>query len=81
MVDRSSPLITPLTTPVSPEELRLFPVEDGAPVVPYKAILPGVMQVPADAVIAAARKSSLWAHDLRLGLLRDRDDLHVHGAS
>ena len=45
---------------ISPEELRLIPVEHAPPMVPYKVVLPGVMQVPADAVIAAARKSSLW---------------------
>ena len=42
------------------EAPRLTPIE----VVPgralYKQILPGVMQVPADLVLAAARKSSLW---------------------
>ena len=26
----------------------------------YRAVLPGILQIPADAVIAAARKSSLW---------------------
>ena len=45
---------------ISPESLRLGPIDDVAPVVPYKIALPGVMQVPADAVISAARKSSLW---------------------
>ncbi len=56
MVDREGSL----TVPVSPEELRLLPIDDGAPVIPYKAILPGIMQLPADTIIAAARKSSLW---------------------
>ena len=46
--------------PPSPEEVRLQPIAPGAPVAPYKLVLPGVMQVPADTVIAAARKSSLW---------------------
>ena len=55
----------PGTTPFLPHEHpneapRLVPVE----VVPgkalYRAVLPGVLQVPADAVLAAARKSSLW---------------------
>ena len=45
---------------VSPEELRLTPVEEGPPTILYKAVLPGVMQVPADTIIAAARKASLW---------------------
>ena len=44
----------------APEELRLISVETTPPVVPYKAVLPGVLQVPAESVIAAARKSSLW---------------------
>ncbi len=55
----------PMTLPVIPgehpnEAPRLTPVE----VVPgkalYKQILPGVMQVPLDLVLAASRKSSLW---------------------
>jgi len=55
----------PMTLPVIPgehpnEAPRLLPVE----VVPgkalYKQILPGVMQVPLDLVLAASRKSSLW---------------------
>ena len=53
MVEREGPL----TAPQSPEEARLQPISDGAPVVPYKIALPGVMQVPADTVIAAARKT------------------------
>ena len=56
MVEREGPL----TASQSPEEARLQPIAEGAPVVPYKIVLPGVMQVPADTVIAAARKSSLW---------------------
>ncbi len=44
----------------SPEDLRLRPVETGTPDVLYRAVLPGIMQIPADAIIAAARKSSLW---------------------
>ena len=56
---------SPMTLPVIPgehpnEASRLVPVE----VVPgkalYKQILPGVMQVPLDLVLAASRKSSLW---------------------
>ena len=43
-----------------PEALRLIPYDAEPPTILYKEILPGVMQVPADAVIAAARKSSLW---------------------
>ncbi len=50
-------LVSPSTPP---EALRLFPSDAERPQVLYKEILPGVMQVPADAIIAAARKSSLW---------------------
>jgi NADH-quinone oxidoreductase subunit B len=39
---------------------RLTPVELENPKAFYRSILPGVMQVPADYIIAAARKSSLW---------------------
>ena len=62
----AQPETEPLTIPVivpgeHPNEApRLLPVE----VVPgkalYKQILPGVMQVPLDLVLAASRKSSLW---------------------
>jgi len=66
----TAPVTEPATTPepqlpVIPTEHpneapRLLPVE----VVPgralYKQILPGVMQVPADLLLAASRKSSLW---------------------
>jgi NADH-quinone oxidoreductase subunit B len=44
----------------SPEQERLRPLE----VVPgksaYRSLLPGILQVPADAVFALCRKSSLW---------------------
>ena len=61
----TAPAHEPMTLPVIPgeppnEAPRLTPVE----VVPgkalYKQILPGVMQVPLDLVLAASRKSSLW---------------------
>jgi NADH-quinone oxidoreductase subunit B len=39
---------------------RLTPVEIEQPKALYRTLLPGVMQVPADYIIAAARKSSLW---------------------
>jgi len=52
---------------VVPPELRkrikeLSPVEvpSGQGKAPYRQILPGVLQLPADAIIALARKSSLW---------------------
>ena len=52
--------------PVSPkrgveieaERLRPVQVEPGKAL--YRQVLPGVLQVPADLVLAAARKSSLW---------------------
>ena len=42
------------------ENARLAPVELEQPKALYKAVLPGILQVPADYIIAAARKSSLW---------------------
>jgi NADH-quinone oxidoreductase subunit B len=39
---------------------RLQPVEIEQPKALYRSLLPGIMQVPADYIIAAARKSSLW---------------------
>ena len=39
---------------------RLTPVELEEPKALYRTVLPGIMQVPADYIIAAARKSSLW---------------------
>jgi NADH-quinone oxidoreductase subunit B len=42
------------------ENLRLTPVEIDQPKALYRSVLPGILQVPADYVIAAARKSSLW---------------------
>ena len=44
----------------SPERERLMPLEVVQGKAAYRQILPGVMQVPADAVIALCRKSSLW---------------------
>jgi NADH-quinone oxidoreductase subunit B len=42
------------------EAPRLTPVEFTPGKALYRAVLPGVLQVPADLVIAASRKSSLW---------------------
>ena len=50
----------PLSLGVQLEMARLTPVEIDQPKALYKTLLPGVMQVPADYIIAAARKSSLW---------------------
>ena len=56
-----SPLL-PLAPPGEhPNEApRLVPIEPVPGKALYRVVLPGVMQVPADLVIAAARKSSLW---------------------
>jgi NADH-quinone oxidoreductase subunit B len=45
---------------VATENARLTPVELEQPKALYRSLLPGILQVPADYVIAAARKSSLW---------------------
>ncbi len=62
----------PATAPATPSPLPLVPFEHPAeaarltPVTPqpgsalYKSVLPGVMQVPLDLLLAASRKSSLW---------------------
>jgi NADH-quinone oxidoreductase B subunit len=42
------------------EAPRLVPVEYNPGKALYRAVLPGILQVPADLVIAASRKSSLW---------------------
>jgi NADH-quinone oxidoreductase subunit B len=43
---------------IEAERLRPAQVEPGKAL--YRQVLPGIIQVPADLVIAAARKSSLW---------------------
>jgi NADH-quinone oxidoreductase subunit B len=43
---------------IEAERLRPVQLEPGKAL--YRQVLPGVLQVPADLVIAAARKSSLW---------------------
>ena len=50
----------PVSLGVQLEMARLTPVEPENAKALYKTLLPGVMQVPADYIIAAARKSSLW---------------------
>ena len=42
------------------EQLLLTPVEVDNGKAAYRAVLPGIMQIPADAALALARKSSLW---------------------
>jgi NADH-quinone oxidoreductase subunit B len=50
----------PMSLGVQLEMARLTPIEHDQPKALYKTVLPGIMQVPADYIIAAARKSSLW---------------------
>jgi NADH-quinone oxidoreductase subunit B len=50
----------PMSLGVQLEMARLTPVEIEQPKALYRSVLPGIMQVPADYIIAAARKSSLW---------------------
>jgi NADH-quinone oxidoreductase subunit B len=55
-----APVMRPISLGIQLENLRLTPVEPDSPKAFYRSILPGIMQVPADYIIAAARKSSLW---------------------
>jgi hypothetical protein len=48
----------PVSLGIQLENARLTPVEIERPKAFYRSVLPGVMQVPADYIIAAARKSS-----------------------
>ncbi len=48
------------TTGVEREAARLTPVEVDHGKAAYRQVLPGVLQVPTEAVLALARKSSLW---------------------
>ena len=50
----------PVPMGIQLENQRLTPVELEHPKALYRTLLPGIMQVPADYIIAAARKSSLW---------------------
>ncbi len=50
----------PLTASEEREAERLRPVEVRPGKALYRAILPGVVQAPADYVLALSRKSSLW---------------------
>ena len=69
----TEPRVAPETAPPAPfEPIPLIPTEHPAEaprlvpteLVPgkalYRQLLPGIMQVPADLIIASARKSSLW---------------------
>jgi NADH-quinone oxidoreductase subunit B len=55
-----SAMSRPVSLGVQLEMARLQPVEIDQPKALYRSVLPGIMQVPADYIIAAARKSSLW---------------------
>ncbi len=55
-----TPVPARISLGVQLEEARLTPVELEHPKALYRSVLPGILQVPADYVIAAARKSSLW---------------------
>jgi NADH-quinone oxidoreductase subunit B len=55
-----APVIRPISLGIQLENERLSPVVVDEPKALYRSVLPGVMQVPADYIIAAARKSSLW---------------------
>jgi NADH-quinone oxidoreductase subunit B len=55
-----APRVVQLSMGQQRELERLTPVEIEAPKALYRTLLPGIMQVPADYIIAAARKSSLW---------------------
>lgn len=50
----------PAKTGVEREAERLTPVELAPGKALYKQVLPGVLQVPADYILALVRKSSLW---------------------
>jgi NADH-quinone oxidoreductase subunit B len=65
----STPALTPVETPAAPqrektgverEQELLTPIEYNPGTALYKQILPGIIQVPADTVLAMSRKSSLW---------------------
>ena len=60
VADKIPVMSRPMSLGVQLEMARLTPVEMEHPKALYRSVLPGVMQVPADYIIAAARKSSLW---------------------
>jgi NADH-quinone oxidoreductase subunit B len=57
-----APVVVPAPgkTGIEREAERLTPVPYQPGTAIYRQILPGILQVPADAVLAASRKSSLW---------------------
>jgi NADH-quinone oxidoreductase subunit B len=52
--------IPPYKPDYGAEADRLKPIDLPQPRAAYKMLLPGVMQVPADTILAISRKSSLW---------------------
>ena len=67
--ETTAPAVTPVETPAAPqrektgvereaEQLTPIPYQPGTSL--YRQILPGILQVPADSVLAMSRKSSLW---------------------
>jgi NADH-quinone oxidoreductase subunit B len=54
------PAPAPYRPDFTPELERLLPLDVQPGKALYRQVLPGVLQVPAEAVFAAARKSSLW---------------------
>jgi NADH-quinone oxidoreductase subunit B len=65
----TTPAVTPAETPAAPEREktgvereaeRLTPIPYNPGQALYRQILPGIIQVPADSVLAMSRKSSLW---------------------
>jgi len=56
--EAAHPVLPKRGVEIEAERLRPVQVEPGKAL--YRQVLPGVLQVPADLVLAAARKSSLW---------------------
>ncbi len=65
----TAPAVTPVEAPAAPQRektgvereaelLTPIPYQPGTSL--YKQILPGIIQIPADTVVAMSRKSSLW---------------------
>ena len=50
IIPTEHPLEAPRLTPITPQPGQAL----------YRQLLPGIMQVPADLLLAASRKSSLW---------------------
>ncbi len=55
-----TPVVAPTVPGLDPEAEKLRPTTEQPGKALYREILPGVVQMPADLVLAMARKSSLW---------------------